>query len=201
MREIFPGILQWSWFSQEKGCDFNGHLLILGNQRVLIDPPPFSAADLETVEKHKPISYILLTNRDHVREAEGCRQHFKCRVLAPELDAPLMGITVDGTFRDGDILPGGLRAIHIPNNKSPGETAFFLNRQKGILIVGDAVVGKPPGQLSLMPADRYKDIRQAKNGLKVLLRYRFDAILPGDGAPILAGAGDILNLFLKESHA
>jgi hypothetical protein len=45
MKEILPGIFQWSWFSQEKGLDFNGHLIVEKGERVIIDPPPMNPED------------------------------------------------------------------------------------------------------------------------------------------------------------
>jgi len=135
MKEVLPGIYQWSWFSQEKGYDFNGHLVVAGAERVMIDPPPMSAEDEAWLQKQGPIDCIVLTNRDHVREAEDYRKKLKPVVLAPEADAPLMEIKIDRTFKDGDLLPGGMKAIHILDGKSTGESALFLDRGKGILIL------------------------------------------------------------------
>lgn len=197
MKEILPGIYQWSWFSQEKGYDFNGHLIVTGTDRVMIDPPPLSAEDGAWLQKQGAISYIILTNRDHVREAEAYRKQFKTTVLAPVQDAPLMGIRIDRTFKDGDLLPGGIKAIHIPDGKSPGESALFLNRGKRILILGDALIGKPPGRLNLMPPEKYRDPSKAREGIRVLLKYFFDSILVGDGTSILTGGRQAIEEFLR----
>jgi glyoxylase-like metal-dependent hydrolase (beta-lactamase superfamily II) len=197
MNEILPGIFQWSWFSQEKGYDFNGHIVVSGAERVMIDPPPLSVEDEAWLQKQGAISCIILTNRDHVREAEAYRKQFKTTVLAPVQDAPLMGIKIDRTFKDGDNLPGGIKAIHIPNGKSPGESSLFLNRGKGILILGDALIGKQPGRLNLMPPEKYRDPSKAREGIRVLLKQSFDTILLGDGASILAGGRDAIEEFLR----
>ena len=187
MQEILPGIYRWSWFSQEKGYDFNGYFIISGQERVIIDPPSMTLADQEWVRRQGLVTCILLTNRDHVREADGLRRLFSCKVNIHEKDAPLIEIRADGTYRDGDRLSGGFVAVHVPDNKSPGETALFLERDRGVLILGDALIGKPPGQLNLMPADRYEDVAKAREGIRVLLNYRYDSVLVGDGAPILTG--------------
>jgi len=197
MKEILPGIYQWSWFSQEKGYDFNGHLVVAGTERVMIDPPPLSAEDGVWLQKLGPIAGIILTNRDHVREAEAYRKQFNMTVLAPVQDAPLMGIKIDRTFKDGDHLPGGLKAIHIPDGKSPGESALFLNRGKGILILGDALIGKQAGRLNLMPPEKYRDPSKAREGIRVLLKQSFDTILLGDGASILTGGKQAVDEFLR----
>ena len=197
MKEILPGIYQWSWFSQEKGYDFNGHLIVTGAERVMIDPPQLSAEDGAWLQKLGPIAGIILTNRVHVREAEAYRKQFKTTVLAPVQDAPLMGIKIDRTFKDGDKLPGGIKAIHIPDGKSPGESALFLDRANGVLILGDALIGKPPGRLNLMPPEKYRDPSKAREGIRVLLNYKFDSILLGDGASILTGGKQAVEEFLR----
>ena len=197
MKEILPGIFQWSWFSQEKGMDFNGHLMVAGDERVIMDPPPMTPEDQMQIESHRPIQFILITNRDHIREAEACRKHFGAKVLVPERDAPEILIQADGTYKNGDKLPGGLKAVHIPDAKSPGECAFLLNRGKGILILGDALIGKPPGRLNLLPPDKFADPKKAKGGLKVLRQAPFDAVLVGDGVSILTGGKQVLEDFLR----
>ncbi len=188
MKTLAPGIQQWSFFSQEKQLNFNGLLLTVNDHCILVDPPPMEAADRTAILKGHAVDYILLTNRDHVREAEGCRRDFKAKVYAPEADAPLMEIPVDKTYKDGELLPGGLWVIHLKDMKSPGESALFLDMGKGYLIVGDALIGRPAGQLNLLPAEKFADVNKAKASLTRLLKYNFDAILVGDGTSILAGA-------------
>jgi len=92
------------------------------------------------------------------------------------------------TYKDGELLPGGIWAIHLKDQKSPGESALYIQQGKGVLIVGDALIGKPPGAVSLLPSERYGDVTKAKEGLRRLLKYNFDSILVGDGASIIFGA-------------
>jgi len=187
MKTIAPDIRQWSFFSPEKQLDFNGLLLTINDHCILVDPPPMEAADRTAVLKGRTVDYILLTNRDHVREAEVCRRDFKAKVYAPEADAPLMEIPIDKTYKDGELLPGGLWAVHLKDMKSPGESALFLDRGKGSLILGDSLIGRPSGQLNLLPADKFADIAKARESLARLLKYNFDTVLVGDGASILTG--------------
>ncbi len=188
MKLLLPDIWQWSWFSQEKQLDFNGLFLIVGEHRVLVDPPPMTAEAKLQIRKSGRVDYLLLTNRDHEREAAACQAEFGCQIMVPEADAPQMAVKAGKTYKDGELLPGGIWVIHLKDQKSPGESALFLQRGKGILIVGDALVGKPPGALTMLPAEKYADAAKAREGLKRLLKYHFDAILVGDGASILTGA-------------
>jgi hypothetical protein len=57
-----------------------------------------------------------------------------------------------------------------------------------VLIVGDALIGKPAGAVSMLAADKYADAAKAKEGLQRLLKYQFESLLVGDGTSILAAA-------------
>ena len=188
MKQLLPGIWQWSWFSQEKQLDFNGLFLNVGEHKILIDPPPMTAEASTVIRRQGQLDYIIVTNRDHTREASACQVDFRCQVQVPESDASQMDLKANKTFKDGELLPGGIWVVHLQDQKSPGESALFLQQGKGILIVGDALIGKPDGSLSLLPPEKYADAGKAKEGLRRLLKYNFDAILVGDGTSILTGA-------------
>lgn len=192
MKQIAPGIQQWSFFSEEKQLDFNGLLLTVNDHCILVDPPPLEPADRALIKNGAQVDYIVLTNRDHAREAEACRRDFKAKVYAPAADAPLMDVSADKTFQDGELLPGGLWVIHLLGMKSPGESALFLDRGKGILILGDALIGKPPGHLSMLSPEKFPDFAKAKEGLHRLLKYNFDTVLVGDGTSVLTGAKELV---------
>lgn len=196
LRQILPGIWQWSWFSEEKKLDFNGHLLTVSEHRILVDPPPMASEELAQSRRGGQVDYILLTNRDHVREAMTLQTEFHCQVWVPEADAPEMAIKADKTYKDGELLAGGIWAIHLNDQKSPGESALFLQQGKGIMIVGDALIGKPPGAVGMLLAEKYADAAKAREGLKRLLKYNFDTLLVGDGAAILTGAKPVVEKFL-----
>ncbi len=188
MKPILPGIATWSWFSEEKQIDFNGHLLDVGEHRILVDPPPLPDADLAQLKSAGRVDYILLTNRDHQRETATYQRALNTRVYVPQADATEMAVTPDKTFVDGELLPGGIWVIHLSDQKSPGESALFLQQGRGILIVGDALLGKPAGSVSLLPDAKYADPVKAREGLRRLLKYKFDSLLVGDGASLMTGA-------------
>lgn len=192
MKQIVPGIWQWSWFSDEKQLDFNGHLLEIGDHRVIVDPPPMTGDALETIRRRGQVDYIVITNRDHTRESASLQKELGCRILAPQADSSEIPFAVDKTYGDGELLPGGIWAIHLADQKSPGESALFLQRGGGILILGDALIGKPPGQVAMLPPEKYTDASKARQGLQRLLKYDFDTLLVGDGASIITGAKPIV---------
>ena len=196
MREISKGIWEWSWFSQEKAIEFNGHLLMENGEGFLIDPPPLSLQEQDTLKKKK-LHAILITNRDHVREAELCRSLFKIPVMVPEADAPFVDIKVERTFRHGDRLPGGIEVISIPHGKSPGESALWVPGDGGVLVLGDALIGKPQGELNLLPPEKFSDRKKAIEGLRVLLQFRFEMVLVGDGESVLRNGKKVFENFFE----
>lgn len=187
MKQILPDIWQWSWFSDEKQLDFNGLFLVTGEHKILVDPPTMTAEARAVVRRYEPIDYIILTNRDHLREAATYQEEFRCQLRVPEADAAQMTVRPTKTYKDGELLPGGMWAIHLKDQKSPGESALFIERGQGVLIVGDALIGKPPGSVRMLPAEKYADIQKAKDALSRLLKYNFESLLVGDGASILNG--------------
>jgi glyoxylase-like metal-dependent hydrolase (beta-lactamase superfamily II) len=152
MKALLPGIWQWSWFSEEKQVNFNGLFLTVGEHKILVDPPPMTPEASTLIRRQGQLDYIIITNRDHAREAAACQSDFRCHLQVPDADAPQMDLKPSKTFKDGELLPGGIWVIHLQDQKSPGESALFLQQGKGVLIVGDALIGKPAGALSLLPA-------------------------------------------------
>ena len=83
------------------------------------------------------------------------------------------------------------------NQKSPGESAFYLEDQKSIFI-GDALIGKFPGKLNMLPPEKFADINKAKNSLQVLKNFDFDNILLGDGECIIGKGKKVFEIFLNQ---
>lgn len=197
MKQLLPGIWQWSWFSEEKQLNFNGLFLTVGEHKIVIDPPPMTAEASTLIRRQGALDYIIVTNRDHIREAVTYQAEFRCQLHVPEADAPQMEVKPSKTFKDGELLPGGIWAVQLKDQKSPGESALYIQQGKGVLIVGDALIGKPAGALSLLAPEKYGDIGKAKEGLRRLLKYNFDSILVGDGASIIGGAKQALEHALQ----
>lgn len=188
MKQLLDGVWTWSVFDETRQVDFNGYWVDTGSARALIDPVPFDEAELARLGA--PID-VILTNKDHRRAAAKARERFGAAVVVHALDRPLVDIPVDREFTDGAVLAGALRAIHLPDQKSPGETALYWPARR-ILFLGDALWGKPAGALTMLPPAKYKDLAAARAGLQRLATLAVDAILMGDGAPILEGGGDLL---------
>ncbi len=199
MKNLLPGIWQWSWFSEEKQLDFNGLFLTVGEHKILIDPPPMTGEASSTILRNGPVDYIIVTNRDHAREAAKYQDEFHCQLQVPDADAAQMDIKPSKTFKDGELLPGGIWVIQLKDQKSPGESALFIQQGKGVLIVGDALIGKPSGFMRMLSDEKYADVTKAREGLRRLLKYNFDSLLVGDGVSILTGAKQAVERLFQPS--
>lgn len=197
MKKIREGLYTWSQFNDEKQLDFNGIYLNNGHKAVLIDPPVLSEEDRKEIEVFGRPHRIYLSNKHHTRNSAVLRAHFHCHLYIHEDDAPLMEIPVDGTFSDGELLEDQLEVIRIPDAKTPGECAFYW-KKNGALIVGDALIGKPAGGLSLLSDEKFKDPQAFRKGLLVLRGLDYDTLLVGDGTPLLSGARPIVETFLQQ---
>jgi len=196
MKELLPGVHQWSWLSPEKGIDFNGLCLVTKGGSVLVDPVPFGEGDEARIRSLGTPNTILITNQHHSRRAAECRKAFGARVLAPRDDAASLPFVPDGTFEPGERLPGGFIAVSVADSKSPGETALHEPGRR-LLVLGDALIGKPAGELSFLPPDKFADMTRAREGVRALLDLDFDVLLVGDGASILTGGKDAVRRALE----
>ena len=75
--------------------------------------------------------------------------------------------------------------------KSPGEVALHWPERR-ILIVGDCVIGKPPGRCGVLAEKVMDDPPRLRRSVRNLLALEFDTLIVGDGVPILHGAKERL---------
>lgn len=191
MKEILPDIFAWSRFSEPHGYDFNGHLLRHPEGNLCIDPVEPSDAELDEIAR-LGVAHILLTNRNHVRAANKVRERTGARTAIHPEDAAYargQGAELDDPMVIGDKI--GPLEVFDASGKSPGEVALYWP-QRRILILGDAVIGNPPGALSLLPEEKMDDPAYLHASLRLLLDLDFDTLLLGDGVSILEGAKDKL---------
>ncbi len=157
------------------------HVIVDNARIVLIDPLELSEKDLQEIGQLGVMDCICLTSHHHLRFTPQLRKKFNVRIYAHASVGPEIRIHVDKTFDDLDLLPGDLTAIHIPG-ASPTETAFFLDKGGGVMIVGNALVRArdldfPSGKLCQDPI-------QNRESLRKLLIYEFKTLCFGHGEPM-----------------
>ena len=95
------------------------------------------------------------------------------------------GAEIDGDLTVGEKI-GPLTVVGVPG-KSPGEVALHWPERK-LLIVGDAVVGNPPGRCGLLREKVMDDPARIRRSVRKLLDLEFETLLFGDGVSILHDA-------------
>ena len=191
MREILKDIFTWPWFSEPHGYNFNGHFIRHADGNLCVDPVEPSDEDLAELAR-QGVARILITNRNHSRAANKVRARTGARTAIHPLDAPHArseGAQLDDELHVGEKI-GPLTVIGVAG-KSPGEVVLHWPERK-ILIIGDAVVGDPPGKCKLLPEKVIDDLSRLCESVRQLLSLDFDTLLVGDGAPILQNAKDRL---------
>jgi glyoxylase-like metal-dependent hydrolase (beta-lactamase superfamily II) len=203
MREILPGIFTWGSTYADRPWDLNGYAIVLTGGTLLIDPPPLEEADWQKLRK--PITTVVLTNRDHVRDAAAFRTRYGARIVAGKDEVSQFSpLKIDAVVQEGDLVGGAMRIIHLPG-KSPGEIALYLEpayhavskERAGILFLGDAIIGNPPGALGLIPEEKLDDPKKLRGSLPKILDYQFEVLLLCDGQPVLSDAKQKVSEFLK----
>jgi len=191
VRELLPGISTWGKLSERHGYDFNGTFVRHAGGNLCIDPVEPDAATLDELAE-LGVARVLITNRNHVRAANAVRERTGAAVAIHSADADYaraQGAQLDAQLAVGERV-GPFAVVAMPG-KSPGEVALF-DPARRILIVGDAVVGNPPGKLALLSERVIDDPALLRASLRRALELDFDAIVVGDGVPILSGAREQL---------
>ena len=199
MDEILKDVYTWSVYSEEKKLNFNGYFIVsqhplFGN--VIIDPPQASDSDLEQMESLGFVQHIIITNRDHIRRSEEFQQKFGADIQINTNDITGNAMVSDRNFNHGDMIAGFLKAVVISDNKTSGETALFW-ADREILFLGDALIGKPPGIVTLLPEEKYDDIVKAKAGIRILQNLDFKHLLLGDGESILRKGKEVVSKYFN----
>jgi glyoxylase-like metal-dependent hydrolase (beta-lactamase superfamily II) len=196
VREIIPSIFTWPWFSERHRYNFNGHLIRDRGGNICIDP--VEPDDLTLAEIVRAgAACIVLTNRNHVRAANLVRARTGARVAIHPADAGharTQGAEVDSELQLANRV-GPFVLVGVPS-KSPGEVALHWPERR-VLIVGDAVIGNPPGHCSLLPDAVIDDPAQLRVSVRRLLNVDFDVLLVGDGESILSGAKERLRALVE----
>ncbi len=187
MRDIVSDILTWPWLSEPHGYNFNGHLVRDPGGNICIDPVEPTEDDMDALVR-EGVAWIVLTNRNHSRAANRVRARTGARTVIHADDAEharSQEAELDDALEVGGTV--GPLAVVDASGKSPGEVAL-LWPDRGILIVGDAIIGNPPGQCGLLPERVMDDPARLRNNVRKLLDLDFDILLVGDGEPIFQNA-------------
>lgn len=197
MIRLADGLYAWNSFNDEKGLNFNGTLVVCGAGAVVVDPPAHSPGDeafLERTLKVRP-TVAVVTNKHHLRNVQWWLERYAIPLAMHEAEKNDYDFVVARALKAGDRVEGRCEVVPLPG-KTPGEIGLLVAGEGGTLIVGDALIGDPPGGLRFLPPEKIKDPALLKASLQALRRLDFERLLPGDGEPILSGAKAAVLKFL-----
>jgi glyoxylase-like metal-dependent hydrolase (beta-lactamase superfamily II) len=194
VQEIISGVHIWSEFSEKKGFAFNGYAVTTERGTVVVDPPDPGESGWALLDTLAPFEAVVVTNRNHSRSAAAFRDRYDIPVRIHRADADQAKVDADETLMGNESIGDDVRLVNVPG-KSPGEMAFHLPEQQA-LIVGDLVIGVPPGVLSTYPDEAIDDRRMLMQSAKNLLELEFDALLLCDGDPLPRRGKEKLQAFV-----
>lgn len=193
--QIAPGIHHFRIHDDRIDHGSDGLALVDGSNVVLIDPLPIDPAALKRLGT---VGAIILTATSHQRSAWRYRRETRAKVYAPE---GMSGTEerADVTYKDGDALPGGLRAVAAPGPKEPH---YVLHREArpSLLYCGDLLMHEPKG-IVFLPDKYLEDPDKARASARSLTDRRFEIIAFAHGAPISRDAAVALRAALGKDEA
>lgn len=186
-----PEFLGWSRFDEARNIDFNSLLWVRPDGNVLVDPLPLSAHDEAHLRELGGASLVIVTNSDHVREAEKVAALTGAKIAGPRAESDRFPIPCALWLSEGDEPVPGLRVLEVQGSKTPGELALLIGDHT--LVTGDLVRAHLAGALCLLPDGKLADRALALDSVRKLLDFtRVQAILVGDGWPIFRDGHRVL---------
>ena len=183
---VVPGIAMWSVWQPERNFYFNSFFVEIPGGNLAVDPLALSDADALEIASRGGVAWVVITNRDHERDARPLAERFGAKLAASVRDAPLLAGPVDRLLENGDAICGAT-VIALTGVKTPGEFALHF-AERSAVIIGDAVWGDSAGSLRLMPDAKLSDPPRAALSLRALCALRPQHLLLGDGACIFGDA-------------
>jgi hypothetical protein len=145
---------------------------------VLLDPVRLAEEALETLPRPQA---VMLTATCHQRAAWHYRSELGIEVWLAE-DARRGDEEPDHRFAEGDVLPGGLRAIRTPGPEWP-HYSFLVERGPGILFCSDLLTNYGNG-LAFVPFEFHDDPAETRRSVAGLLELDFAILCLDHGAPL-----------------
>jgi glyoxylase-like metal-dependent hydrolase (beta-lactamase superfamily II) len=196
LQEVVPGVFHWSVANRRIGGMTSASHAVRtdSGESVLIDPVRLADERLDTLE---PITTIILTAATHQRAAWRYRKRFGATVYLPsgsrETDEE-----PDEHYGAGDVLPGGLEAVHTPGPEDPHYA--LLKHDAGVLFCPDLVMVED-GYLVFVPGEFHDDPNETRRSVERLLELPFDVLCLDHGPPFLDDPKESLRQLLAVTRA
>jgi glyoxylase-like metal-dependent hydrolase (beta-lactamase superfamily II) len=177
---VVEGVWHWSIANSAiGGATSSCQAMAVDGGSVLIDPLQLAEDELDALPRP---GAIVLTAKCHQRSAWRYRRAFGAGVWAPE-GAPAADEEPDSRYAEGDVLPGGLRAIRTPG---PEPVHYCLLREDAprILFCSDLLMGDDAGGVAFVPARFHDDPAETRRSVERLAKLDFDVLCLDHGRPV-----------------
>lgn len=182
----------WSVFDEDRNIDFHSYVWVTGQGNIVFDPLPLTEHDKRHLLSLGKVSHILISNSDHVRNAQALADETGAQIWGPEAEKDSFPIKCSRWLSAGDNLLSGLDVYSLAGSKTDGELAFLL--EGDTLITGDLVRAHAGGKLCMLPDPKLQDKSKAVASVKMLASINgVKAVLVGDGWPVFREGGLILD--------
>jgi glyoxylase-like metal-dependent hydrolase (beta-lactamase superfamily II) len=91
----------------------------------------------------------------------------------------------DVRYREGEMVPGGLKAIHTPGPEQ-AHYALWREHSPAVLFCPDLIMRGANGDLAFIPAEYHDDPDSTRESVRRLLALSFEVLCMDHGAPITA---------------
>ena len=185
--EVAPGLCIWSAYDPSVKVDLFSTALATPSGTFLVDPIHLAPASLLRLRTNRILAGIVATNVNHARAAIEFAESFSVPLyvhdqLCGAPDFPGATQASEGTRIDNEL------AVIMIDGGPLGELALHHDRNRGTLIIGDALTNLTPNGLEFLPAKYCRDSKLMRLSLKKLLNYPFERMFFAHGTPILSSA-------------
>jgi hypothetical protein len=179
VEEVVDGVWHWRIHNANiGGAISSSHAVAAGGGCVLIDPVRLADDALATLPQP---TAVLLTARTHQRASWRYRHELGLEVWLP-VDAPAGDEEPDRRYAEGELLPGGLRAIRTPGPEWP-HYSLLLEREPKVLFCSD-LIASDDGELEFVSPQYHEDPAETRRSVEGLLELDFSILCLDHGAPI-----------------
>lgn len=173
----------WSQFDEDRNIDFHSYFWVRDQGNIVFDPLPITQHDHDHMHSLGGVSHIIISNSDHIREAENLAKATGADIWGPAEEQASFPIKCSKWLSESSGLCEGLDVYCLSGSKTDGELAFVIDGDT--LITGDLIRAHTGGELCMLPDAKLQDIDKARDSVKRIAGIRgVKAILPGDGWPV-----------------
>ena len=177
---IRDGVLTWQAFSPHHKVELTSSAIVVNGGLYVFDPIPLSEELMVSLENQGRPNAVIVTNENHLRSSETLARRWTIPIVASHA-ARFDGVPVV-PLHLGQWAFDSFEIIELDGGAA-GELAF-IQRDKRVLILGDALFNLPGHGFDVLP-ERYCTNRpRLISRLRELAKLDFDLLIMAHGQPV-----------------